>query len=116
MSERDGDIPKLPRGKWFGTIRTVEIIRIGMVATVLVVVVMLGRPCADGISRFVESYAPPPDAGPPAMKYERLTEEEIKKRFPGGDQLDDEPDDAPGTAKTPPPGPAAPPATPAAPP
>jgi hypothetical protein len=82
--------PKLPRGKWFGTIRTVEIIRIGMVATVLVVVVVLGRPCADGISRFVESYAPPPDAGPPAMQYERLTEEEIKKRFPGGDQLDEQ--------------------------
>lgn len=82
--------PKLPRGKWFGTIRTVEIIRIGMVATVLVVVVVLGRPCADGISRFVESYAPPPDAGPPAMKYERLTEEEIKKRFPGGEELDEQ--------------------------
>ncbi|HEY8141121.1 MAG TPA: hypothetical protein VIG06_00565 [Kofleriaceae bacterium] len=82
--------PKLPRGKWFGTIRTVEIIRIGMVATVLVVVVVLGRPCADGISRFVESYAPPPDAGPPAVQYERLTEEEIKKRFPGGEELDEQ--------------------------
>lgn len=104
MSERDGDVPKLPRGRWFGTIRTVEIIRIGMVATVLVVVVVLGRPCADGISRFVESYAPPPDAGPPAMKYERLTEEQIKKRFPGGDQLDDAPDAAkePATPAAPP--------------
>lgn len=111
MSERDGDVPKLPRGRWFGTIRTVEIIRIGMVATVLVVVVVLGRPCADGISRFVESYAPPPDAGPPEMKYERLTEEEIKKRFPGGDQLEDEP----GAATKAPPGPAAPPVTPAPP-
>ena len=112
MSERDGDVPKLPRGRWFGTIRTVEIIRIGMVATVLVGVVVLGRPCADGISRFVESYAPPPDAGPPQVQYERLTEEEIKKRFPGGDQLEDEP----AAAKRAPPGPSAPPATPAAPP
>ena len=92
MSEPGDDTPKLPRGKWFGNLRAVEIIRIGMVATVLVVVIVLGRPCADGIARFVESYAPPPDAGPPApsMQYERLTEEEIKKRFPGGDQLDDE--------------------------
>ncbi|HEU5060888.1 MAG TPA: hypothetical protein VFU21_30365 [Kofleriaceae bacterium] len=91
MSRTDDDVPKLPRGRWFGALRTVEIIRIGMVATVLVVVIVLGRPCADGIARFVESYAPPPDAGPasaPAMKYERLTEEEIKKRFPGGDELD----------------------------
>ncbi len=111
----DEPTPKLPRGRWFGTIRTVEIIRIGMVATVLVVVVGLGRPCADGISRFVESYAPPPDAGPPAMKYERLTEEEIKKRFPGGDQLDEGPEAGPGAAKKPPVGSAAPPAPPAPP-
>ncbi len=101
------ETPKLPRGKWFGNVRAIEIIRIGMVATVLVVVIVLGRPCADGVARFVESYAPPPDAGPPqpAMKYERLTEEEIKKRFPGGDQLDSEEKK-----------PAAPPATPAPPP
>jgi hypothetical protein len=87
-----GDAPKLPRGKWFGNVRAIEIIRIGMVATVLVVVIVLGRPCADGVARFVESYAPPPDAGPPApaMRYERLTEEEIKKRFPGGAELDAE--------------------------
>lgn len=90
--DRDNDTPRLPRGRWFGNLRSIEIIRIGMVATVLVVVIVLGRPCADGVARFVESYAPPPDAGAPApaMKYERLTEEEIKKRFPGGDQLDEE--------------------------
>jgi hypothetical protein len=100
--------PKLPRGKWFGNVRAIEIIRIGMVATVLVVVIVLGRPCADGVARFVESYAPPPDAGhaAPVMQYERLTEEEIKKRFPGGDDIH-----RPEEKK-----PAAPPATPAAPP
>jgi hypothetical protein len=99
--ERDDETPKLPRGKWFGNVRSIEIIRIGMVATVLVVVIVLGRPCADGIARFVESYAPPPDAGAtaPSMQYERLTEEEIKKRFPGGDQLDD---DKPAEEKAPP--------------
>ena len=42
---RDPDAtPRLPRGKWFGNLRAVEIIRIGMVATVLVVVIVLGRP------------------------------------------------------------------------
>jgi hypothetical protein len=87
----DPVVPRLPRGKWFGNVRSIEIIRIGMVATVLVVVIVLGRPCADGIARFVESYAPPPDAGTaPRLHYERLTEEEIKKRFPGGDQLETE--------------------------
>jgi hypothetical protein len=61
---RDPDAtPRLPRGKWFGNLRAIEIIRIGMVATVLVVVIVLGRPCADGIARFVDSYAPPIDAG-----------------------------------------------------
>lgn len=98
----DDETPKLPRGKWFGNVRAIEIIRIGMVATVLVVVIVLGRPCADGVARFVESYAPPPDAGAPAptMKYERLTEEEIKKRFPGGAELDAE-EKKPEAPKTP---------------
>jgi len=82
---RDEDI-KLPRGKWFGNVRGIEIIRIGMVASVLLVVIMLGRPCADGMARFIESYAPPPDAGPAPVQYERLTEEEIRKRFPSGDE------------------------------
>lgn len=80
---------KLPRGKWFGKApRSIEILRIGMVATLLVVVVVLGRPCAEGMAQFVESYAPPPDAGPaakrPALQIERLTPEEIERRFPSG--------------------------------
>lgn len=77
----------MPRGKWFGKApRTVEIMRIGMVGTLLVVILVLGRPCAEGMSRFVESFAPAPDAAPaaPALQYERLTEEQIRKRFPGG--------------------------------
>ena len=103
----DQDIPKLPRGRWFGKVSSIEIIRIGMVATVLVVVIVLGRPCADGVSQFVESYAPPPDAGPaaPPMQYERLTEEEIKKRFPGGEEIDGakrEPATGPPAATPPP--------------
>ena len=81
---------KLPRGRWFGGKgpRSIEILRIGMVATLLVVIVVLGRPCADGMARFVESFAPPPDAGPapkqPSLQVERLTPEEIERRFPSG--------------------------------
>ncbi|HUS66611.1 MAG TPA: hypothetical protein VMZ28_18870 [Kofleriaceae bacterium] len=79
---------KLPRGRWFGGKgpRSNEILRIGMVATLLVVIVVMGRPCAEGMSRFVESFAPPPDAGPPqpSLQVERLTPEEIERRFPSG--------------------------------
>jgi hypothetical protein len=81
-------VDRLPRGRWFGGKgpRSIEILRIGMVATLLVVIVVLGRPCADGMARFVESFAPAPDAGPakPALQVERLTPEEIERRFPSG--------------------------------
>jgi hypothetical protein len=87
MSDND-DPPKLGRGPWWSGIRGVELIRIGAVAIALLVVIMLGRPCADSVARFVDGYsidaAPPPR---PTLEFERLTEEEIRKRFPGGDQL-----------------------------
>lgn len=89
MSDKpDEPVPRLPRGKWFGgNVRTIELLRIGMVGTLLVVIIVLGRPCADGMASFVEGFGAPPDAGPPPrqMKVERLTEEEIKRRFPGSD-------------------------------
>jgi hypothetical protein len=87
VSDGDEPVARVPRGRWFGKApRTIELLRIGMVGTLLVVIVVLGRPCAEGMSRFVESFAPPPDAGPPvpSLQYERLTEEQIRTRFPGG--------------------------------
>jgi len=90
MTKRDDDVPRLPRGKGF-RMRPADLIRIGMFLTLLVMVVVLGRPCASGVAGFVDSFSPSPDAGaaPPAgkeMKLERLTEEEIKQRFPGDDE------------------------------
>ncbi|HLU67782.1 MAG TPA: hypothetical protein VKZ63_15970 [Kofleriaceae bacterium] len=97
----DGEVPRLPRGRWFGGIRSIELIRIGFVATALVILIVLGRPCADGMARFVESFAPPPDAGPEAparsLHLERLTEEEIRQRFPGGDEEPASPDEEPAS-------------------
>jgi hypothetical protein len=95
MTKRDDDVPRLPRGKGF-RMRPPDLIRIGMFLTLLVMVIVLGRPCASGVAGFVDSFSPAIDAGAPPpsgtgeMKLERLTEEEIKKRFPGGDEAGDE--------------------------
>ena len=85
MSDPDKDpVPRLPRGKGF-RLRGADLVRVGMFATLLVCVVVLGRPCADGVAGFVDGFSPHPDAAPagPAIRYERLTEEEIRERFPG---------------------------------
>lgn len=86
--QRDDDVPRLPRGKGF-RMRPADLMRVGMFVTLLIMIVVLGRPCASGVAGFVDSFSPSPDAAPaPAqdMKLERLTEEEIKKRFPAGDE------------------------------
>jgi len=78
-------IPRLSRGRGL-RLRTSDLVRIGMVATLLICILALGRPCADGMAGFVDSFSPPPDAAPaaaPALELERLTEEEIRRRFPG---------------------------------
>jgi hypothetical protein len=83
----DDDVPRLPRGKGL-RLRPSDVARIGMVALLLVCIVVLGRPCASGVAGFVDSFSPAPDAGPAAppaageMQLERLTEEEIRRRFP----------------------------------
>ena len=88
MNERPGadeePIPRLSRGRGL-RMRTSDIVRIGLFGTLLVFVVVMGRPCADGMAGFVESFAPAPDAAPaaPPLQLERLTEDEIRRRFPG---------------------------------
>jgi hypothetical protein len=80
----DDDVPKLPRGKGL-TLRGSDLVRIGMFATLLVCILALGQPCADGVSGFVESFAPPdatPAGAPAEMQLERLSDEEIRRRFP----------------------------------
>jgi hypothetical protein len=101
VSDPDEPVPRLSRGAGF-KLRTPDLVRIGMFATLLVCVIALGRPCADGMAGFVESFSPPPDAAPaaPAIQLERLTEEEIRRRFPGGD-----PDAGPEATQPAPPSP-----------
>lgn len=93
MSGKQDDVPRLPRGRGF-RLRSGDVVRIAMFATLLVMVLALGRPCASGVAGFVDGFSPPPDGGAapasatPAtegMQLERLTEEEIKKRFPSGE-------------------------------
>ena len=60
----DPDVPRLPRGKGF-KLSFGEIARIGMTATMLIAVIVLAKPCADSVGRFVAQFDPP-DAAPPA--------------------------------------------------
>jgi hypothetical protein len=60
--ERDPDVPRLPRGKGF-KLSFGEIVRIGLTATMLIAVLVLAKPCADAVGRFVASFDPP-DAQP----------------------------------------------------
>jgi hypothetical protein len=89
LPRRDDDVPRLPRGKGLH-LRTAHLVRIGMFATLLVCIVALGRPCADGVAGFVESFSPPPDASPaaPDLQLERLSEDQIRARFPAGTDAD----------------------------
>lgn len=57
----DDDVPRLPRGKGLA-LSTAEIIRIVMVAVALVAVLVLQKPCARSMGRFITSFNPP-DAG-----------------------------------------------------
>jgi hypothetical protein len=83
---RDGEVPRLPRGPLVRLSAT-HVFRIGMIGILLIAVIGLRKPCADGMASFIGNFAPPPDAAPapPTMQLERLTEEEIRRRFPGGE-------------------------------
>ena len=81
----DQPVPRLPRGRWFRISRA-DLFRIGMFTTLLIAVIALRRPCADGVASFVGSYEPDaaPSPRPPTLRYEHLSEEQIRQRFPRG--------------------------------
>jgi hypothetical protein len=54
-------VPRLPRASGF-KLSMPEIIRIAMFAALLVAVIVLRKPCSDGMAGFVDSFSPP-DAG-----------------------------------------------------
>jgi len=41
-----------------------HVVRIAMLLVMLVAMIALGRPCADGVARFMGGFDPPPDAAP----------------------------------------------------
>lgn len=79
----DPDVPRLPRGRGV-KVGPAHIFRILMVAGMLVMILVMRRPCADAIGNFVAQFDTP-DAGvtepkakdPYAGKY--MSEEEFRK-------------------------------------
>ena len=51
-SRTPDDVPRLPRGKGI-RLSFPQLMRIAMVATVLVAVIVMQKPCADAVSKFV---------------------------------------------------------------
>lgn len=58
----DEPVPRLPRGRGI-KLSFAEILRIAMIATMLVALLVLRKPCAESTGRFIESFEPPVDAG-----------------------------------------------------
>lgn len=57
----DDDVPKLPRGRGL-SFSFAEILRILVVATALIALLVLQKPCAKSVSQFVTGFGPK-DAG-----------------------------------------------------
>ena len=55
------DVPRIPRGRGL-RLTTAQVVQVVMVATALVAVILLQKPCARSVSRFVNSFDPA-DAG-----------------------------------------------------
>lgn len=59
--------------------------RIGMFGILLFAIIVMGKPCADGVGRFVAGFdqQAPPDAGAAGIPgFELLTTAEVKERWP----------------------------------
>ena len=89
--EDDEEIPKLPRAPLFGKPSLNSVVRIGMIATVLYAIIVMRKPCAEGVGRFIGGFdeAPAGDAAPPSTGdhypgYQLMTAEEFMKRYPDG--------------------------------
>lgn len=93
-------IPKLPRGRFFSKLTLLDLFRIGLFAILLVAVLMMRKPCADGVANLFDMLAGPPDAGP-ELRYERLTDEELRERLGAPPPGRDAGAAAPGDASAP---------------
>jgi hypothetical protein len=87
--ETDEPVPKLPRAPLFGKPSLNGVVRVGMFATLLYAIIVMRRPCAEGVGRFIGGFDEPvdADAAPPSVSdqypgYELMTAEEALKRWP----------------------------------
>lgn len=55
MADDDEPVPRLPRTRGF-KLSTPALVRIGMTAALLVLVIAIQRPCADSVSKFVTGF------------------------------------------------------------
>ncbi len=55
IADTDDIAPKLPRGRGF-KISKGHLFKIGLTTVMLVMLVVIGRPCADSVSKFVTSF------------------------------------------------------------
>jgi hypothetical protein len=82
-----GDVPKIPRAPLFGKPSVHGVVRAGMFATLLYAIIVMRKPCADGVGRFIGGFDDRPDAAPSGLTdhypgYELMTAEEALKRWP----------------------------------
>ncbi len=74
-------LPKLPRAPLFGKPSGAALGRIGMFGVMLYALVMMRKPCSEGVGRFVGQFGDAPDAAPPSLSeqypgYQLVTAEE----------------------------------------
>lgn len=95
--DSEDKIPKLPRAHRFGKPSLNGIVRIGMIATVLYAIIVMRRPCADGVSQFIfkpgatlpdTDTAVPTDPAEQYPGFQLITAEEFMKRYHDGGVLD----------------------------
>ncbi len=55
MSADDEPVPRLPRSPGF-KLSMAQLVRIGLTGALLVLVIVIQRPCADSVSKFVTSF------------------------------------------------------------
>lgn len=83
-------VPKVPRKiGWRWAVS--DIIRIVFLIGLLSLIIVARKPCSNSVAGFVDAFSDIDAAVAPApeqMKLERLTEEEIQRRFGGNDSED----------------------------
>jgi hypothetical protein len=77
----DPEVPKLPRGRGgYLKLNPAHVFRILMIAGLLVMVLIMRKPCGDAIGKFVAQFDAP-DAGVSAPQPKYMTEEEFRKQL-----------------------------------